>query len=137
MELIAVVMHADTSAHRFESAQALLNWGFANYTLRTIKPEEVIPPVPVILGTSDAVQPVLAEEPTVLLQKGQAGTMSQSFSLPSSVNAPVKAGDTLGTFSVTIDGSETVEIPLVAATDVPRLGLADIFTRILLSLFEE
>lgn len=136
MELIAVVMHADTSAHRFESAQTLLNWGFANYTLNTIKSEEAIPPIPVILGTSDAVQPVLAEEPTVLLQKGQAGTMSQAFSLPPSVDAPVKAGDTLGTFSVTIDGSETVEIPLVAATDVPRLSFTDIFMRMLLSLFE-
>lgn len=137
MELIAVVMHADTSAHRFESAQTLLNWGFANYTLNTIKPEEAIPPVPVILGTSDAVQPILAEEPTVLLQKGQAGTMSQAFSLPPSVAAPVKAGDTLGTFSMTIDGNETVEIPLVAATDVPRLSFTDIFMRMLLSLFEE
>ena len=77
MELIAVVMHADTSAQRFESAQTLLNWGFANYTLRTVKPEQALPPIPVLLGKSDAVQPILAEEPTILLQKGQAGTTVQ------------------------------------------------------------
>jgi len=136
MELIAVVMHADTSAHRFESAQTLLNWGFANYTLRTVRPEEVLPPVRVILGTSDAVQPILSEEPTILLQKGQAGTMEQSVDLPESVDAPVCAGDVLGSFSVSVDGSEKLEIPLVAASDVPRLGLSDIFLRMLLSLFQ-
>ena len=33
MELIAVVMHCKTSPDRFESAKALLNYGFANYAL--------------------------------------------------------------------------------------------------------
>jgi len=135
MELIAVVMHADTSAHRFESAQTLLNWGFANYTLRTVKPEEALPPVSVVLGKSDAVQPILAEEPSILLQKGQAGTMEQSVDLPDSVAAPISAGDVLGRFSVSVDGKEAASIPLIAATDVPRLGFSDIFLRMFRSLF--
>ena len=33
MELIAVVMHCKTSVDRFESAKALLNYGFSNYAL--------------------------------------------------------------------------------------------------------
>ena len=44
MELIAVVMHAPTSDDRFESAKALLNFGFANYTLLTVYPDQALPP---------------------------------------------------------------------------------------------
>ena len=38
MELIAVVMKSPTSAQRFESAKAMLTFGFANYTLVDVRP---------------------------------------------------------------------------------------------------
>ena len=59
MELIAVVLKAPTSTQRFESAKALLNYGFASYTLVEAVPEQVLPPIPVTLGREAFVQPVL------------------------------------------------------------------------------
>ena len=38
MELIAVVLGSPTSADRFETAKALLNYGFAGYSLVTVAP---------------------------------------------------------------------------------------------------
>lgn len=50
MELIAVILKGKTSAERFQDAQALLNYGFSAYTLKTVVPEAPLPPVPVQLG---------------------------------------------------------------------------------------
>ena len=57
MELIAVVLKAKTSEQRFESAKSLLNFGFANYTLTDVYPGQALPPVDVLLGEQDTVQP--------------------------------------------------------------------------------
>ena len=43
MELIAVVMKCPTSEKRFEGAKALLNFGFANYTLLDVHPDPARP----------------------------------------------------------------------------------------------
>ena len=72
MELIAVVMHCKSSVDRFESAKALLNYGFSNYALVTPEPEDGIPPVPVVLGTQEFVTPVPQSDAPLLLEKARA-----------------------------------------------------------------
>ena len=57
VEYIAVIMHGETSAKRFEDAKTLLSYGFANYTLADTSPAEILPPIPVILGKTQTVQP--------------------------------------------------------------------------------
>ena len=47
MELIAVILKGKTSPERFADAQTLLNYGFASYALKTVIPDEPLPPVPV------------------------------------------------------------------------------------------
>ena len=69
MELIAVVMHCKSSVDRFESAKALLNYGFSNYALVTPEPEDGIPPVPVVLGTQEFVTPVPQSNAPLLLER--------------------------------------------------------------------
>ncbi len=135
MELIAVGVHAPTSDDRFESAKALLNFGFAHYALLTVQPEQALPPVDVVLGESAVVQPLLSDQPTVLLEKAQAGNAQQSLSLAESVEAPVEAGQKLGELTVSVDGQTVASIPLVAAEAVPRLGLGGIFLRLLDGMF--
>ncbi len=135
MELIAVVMHAPTSDDRFESAKALLNFGFANYALLTVTPQQAIPPVDVVLGESAVVQPILSEAPTVLLEKAQIGNAQQSLVLAESVEAPVEAGQKLGELNVTVDGKTVASIPITATQEVPRLSIGGVFYRLLKGLF--
>ena len=47
MELIAVILGGSTSDKRFTDAKALLNYGFAAYSLVTVTPESPLPAVPV------------------------------------------------------------------------------------------
>lgn len=135
MELIAVVMHAPTSNDRFESCKTLLNYGFANYAITPVYPDQAIPPVEVLLGTQDTVQPVTARECSILLEKSKTGAVTTQLEVVQQVEAPVEPGQKLGELRVLVDGEQVDTIDLVAAQEVPRLSMAGIFKRMLDTLF--
>ena len=135
MELIAVVMHAPTSNDRFESCKTLLNYGFANYAITPVYPDQAIPPVEVLLGAQDTVQPVAARECSILLEKSKTGTVTTQLEVAQQVEAPVEPGQKLGELRVLVDGEQVDTIDLIAAQEVPRLSIGGIFKRMLDSLF--
>ena len=131
MELIAVVLHCDSSGDRFQSAKQLLDFGFANYAL--VYPDEAveIPAVAVELGKAEAVTPVAEDLTPVLVEKSQAATVTTQVEVAESVAAPVEAGQRLGTLTMRSDGAPLKSIPLVAPEAVERLTWWDV-TRALL-----
>ena len=135
MELISVIMKGASSAQRFEDAKALLSYGFSTYALKTIVPEETLPPVPVELGTQATVQPVLGEGNVLLLEKARAGGLTQTVELVDSVAAPVEAGDRLGTLTVTAGEETAAEIPILAGETVPRVTFSQMLRRLLRTAF--
>lgn len=135
MELIAVVMHAPTSNDRFESAKALLSYGFSNYALVPVYPDQAIAPVPVLLGEQETVQPVPARACSILMEKAKTGSITTELVLPESVEAPVEAGQKLGQIVVCVDGDQVDAIDLIASAPVERLSVGSIFKRFLNSLF--
>ncbi len=134
-EYIAVILHGETSAERFEAAKLLLDHAFANYKAVTVTPDAALPPVAVTLGDADYVQPTAAEAPRLLLRKSQAGSLTQTVTLPESVSAPVEAGQELGTLTVWDSGGNALcTIPLTAGEAVGRLSFGRIFLRLLQAL---
>ena len=137
MELIAVVLKSPTGQQRFEDAKALLNYGFSTYALLHTAPEEPFPAIPVVLGETETVQPCIdPQEAVALVQKSQAGGLSQSVTLAEQVEAPVSAGQELGTLTVTDAAGETVQsIPIRAAQSVERLTFGTMLRRMLSAAF--
>ncbi len=132
MELIAVVLKAPSSEQRFADARALLDYGFANYALVTVTPEQPLAPVAVHLGESAAVQPVLTEDNTLLLEKAAAAGMTQTVTLAEGVDAPVAQGDRLGELTVADgEGNTLAVLPILAGQDVPRLTWWQMAKRVL------
>lgn len=131
MELIAVVMHCKTSPDRFESAKALLNYGFANYALVDPMENLTIEPVPVVLGRQELVQVQAQGAGTILIDKALAGSVTCAVELDESVTAPVLKGQQLGTLRVEAGGRLLREIALAAAQEVPALGFPDIWRMML------
>ena len=132
MELIAVIMKAPDKDTRSSDAKALLSYGFAAYTLAPAAPEEPLPPVPVAMGTQDAVQPVLeTPEATVLLEKAAASGLTREVRLEPSVAAPVTAGQVLGELTLKSGGDTVLTVPLTAGEDVARRSWGQIFTSLL------
>lgn len=133
MELIAVVLHCASSTDRFESAKALLNYGFSNYALVTPEPGE-LPAVPVTLGTSMEITPVLADETPILIDKALAAGIETNVRVDGSVTAPVEAGQTLGTLTITSGGQTIAERDLIAPEAVGALRWGDVYLQMLRAL---
>ena len=130
MELIAVVMGADTSRNRFGACKSLLDYGFANYALASAElPED--PSVPVILGREKQVMLQLSETGDLLVDKASKNRISRELILEPSVDAPVEAGQQLGTL-ILRDGEKILkELPLVASGSVDRLTWGELFVKVL------
>ena len=135
MELIAVVLHAETSEKRFETAKALLTFGFANYALVDVYPGEALPPIDVKLGESPVVQPVMENTGRLLVAKGDKDKISTSIELTDCVEAPVEKGQKLGTMTIYLDGVEQQAIPIVADEAVAKLKFGGIMERFMSRLF--
>ena len=132
MELIAVILGGSTSDKRFSDAKALLNYGFAAYSLVTVTPESPLPAVPVTLGTQKTVQSVLTSENALLLEKSRANGLTQAVSLPESIDAPVEESEPLGTLDIfDADGTPVASLPLLAGESIPHLTWSELFCRLL------
>jgi len=130
MELIAVVMGAETSPIRNAACKQLLDYGFANFAL--VSPELTeVQGVPVKLGKADSVSVRLGESSGLLVDKGQKSGITTEISLEPSVTAPVSEGQRLGTMTVASGQQVLSEVPLVAAESVERLSRWDLFVMVL------
>jgi D-alanyl-D-alanine carboxypeptidase (penicillin-binding protein 5/6) len=129
MELIAVVMGAETSKDRFAACKSMLDYGFANFAL--VVPERKEGQVPVKLGLQETVTAVPAEDVHLLVEKQQKGDVTVQIQLQEQMSAPLSQGQRLGTMTVRSGEQILAQIPMVAATSVPRLTWGQIFARIL------
>lgn len=135
MELIAVVMGAETSDKRFETAKSLLSYGFANYTLMDVYPGQALAPMDVQLGEQETVQPVQERPCRILVEKTDVDKVTTELTLAEDVEAPVEAGQKLGSMTVYVDGVERDVVDIVAECAVERLTIGKIFSRFLKTLF--
>ena len=134
MELICAVLHAPSSAERFEAAKTLLDYGFATYGLVEVWPEGALDPVPVVRGREAWVQPVVSGIPMLLAEKTRLAGLERRIVLAESIEAPVAEGDFLGEMVVFSEGQELLRVPLTAAEPVARLTFWDIYRRLLRQL---
>jgi D-alanyl-D-alanine carboxypeptidase (penicillin-binding protein 5/6) len=112
MELIAVVMGAETSKDRFAACKQMLDYGFANYAL--VAPEVPEGAVPVKLGTRSRVGVVPARQVQLLVDRGQRGDVTVQLQLEEGLTAPVSRGQRLGTLTVRSGEQILAQVPMVA-----------------------
>lgn len=134
-EYIAVIMHAESIESRNKDASALLDYGFANFRLCPLTSGEELPDVAVELGTEASVTPVYDGGGAVLLRTKDAQGLTWSLDLPESVAAPVRAGERLGTLTLSNDSGPVAEVPILAGGTSERLSAPGIFIRLVSLLF--
>ena len=130
LELIAVVLGADTSQNRFAACKSLLDYGFANYALYSPAMQEGAS-VPVTLGQSESVAVVPETSPQLLVEKSKVNTITSEVTLEPSVDAPVAQSQKLGMLTVKAGEELLAEIPLVSEAAVERLGFPAIMGMVL------
>lgn len=131
VEFIAVVLNCSSSADRFQSAKALLDYGFANYALASAEPNEPLQPIHVVLGETDTLTPVLQETAPILIEKGEQAKITKTVSVCEEIAAPIAAGQQLGTLTLSAGERVLAEIPIIAPEAVERLTLWETVVRLL------
>ncbi len=127
MQLICVVMAAETRDIRNEIAKKLFDYGFANYTYENFPAQELEEMR--VLGGKSATVPLSYEGYDFVTDKVNAGKTECKITLPESVKAPVKAGDEIGKVVYELNGEVVAERPITAAADVERVGFYDVLYR--------
>lgn len=130
MELIAVVMGCTTSKERTATCKSMLDHGFANFAVV----EPTLPDAPrvaVTLGRASSVGVHIAESDGILIDKAKRSSVTTQVTLEENVDAPVSAGQRLGTLTLRAGEEVLAEFPLVADEGVPRLTWGEIWLGIL------
>jgi len=122
VEFVAVVLGAWTDQARFDQASTLLDWGFEHYQVRALaSAEETMGVVPVSDYLDVGVAAIVADAVSVPVFDLD-GEVASSVSLAADVEAPVEAGQRLGTLTVKQGDRLLAQLPLVAAEGIERPG---------------
>ena len=133
--LVAVSLGAPSSKDRFDAARTLLDYGFANYQSLTAElPADAPKTLPVARGAEETVELSYTAPGSFLAAKGDDAQLEVRLALPESVEAPVAAGQQLGTVTVLRGGQTLAEYPVAAANDVAALSFGLCFRRLVEAL---
>lgn len=131
MSLIAVVLGAQTSDERFESAANLLDYGFANYEV--IAPqidESMITQVRVKNGKEKSILPIYNETDKILVKKGSE-EITYSYNIEKSVAAPVAEKAVLGEITIKSGDNIIKKIELYAGKPIEKISFSFVFKEML------
>lgn len=122
MNLIAVVLGADTSEHRFQTASNLLDFGFAEYAVVAPQIDEAqITPVKIKNGKVKSVVPIYNQTDKLLVKKGDIN-ITYAYEIEDSVSAPVENGAELGEISIKSGDDVIKTITLVSPKAIEKIS---------------
>ncbi|WP_428483223.1 D-alanyl-D-alanine carboxypeptidase family protein [Rhodopila sp.] len=122
---VILVLNGMNSMHeRAEESERLMDWLFFNFEDVTLfTAGDVVDSVPVWLGTERTVPLVAGRDLIVTMPRNWRQKASIKVSYDAPLRAPVTKGATVGKLTVTGEGVPQMDVPLLAAEDVGRLGL--------------
>ena len=132
VELIAVIMKADSSKIRNAEAISLLNYGFRICQTYKDANDTPLAPLPVKKGIADTV-PLYYSGPFnyVSVDGSDISAIEKRIDLPMEVNAPVVKGDIAGQAVYTLDGKEIGFVNILYGETVEMATFADYFMDVL------
>ncbi len=129
MQLIAVVLGAPSTADRFGSATALLDYGFANYEVATADTESFDKIA--VRGGEETEIPLALENANVIVKKGNKDKLTVNCILPEFLRAPVEAGEQVGEAELSIDGTVVQKKPILAGATAKRIHFGKMYLKML------
>lgn len=132
MRVIAVVAGADSSKSRFNAVSSMFNHAFGSFKAEKLlgAGEFAAQRVKVAGGKERSVGVTVSEDIVRLAPRSDKAAAELRLELPDKVKAPVRKGDVVGKGYVVVDGTAVREFDLVAAEDVARASIWDLFRRI-------
>ncbi len=123
LRLVAVVLGSQHKLTNFKEAAEMLSQGFLNYEMHSVakKGMPIAQSVAVTGAENPSIKPVWGADAGVFVKRGDANNaIKVDYNLPASIQAPVKAGQQIGTANVTAGGKTVATIALLAPSDIAR-----------------
>lgn len=119
--MIAIVMGCDKVRKRASEAQALLEYGFRNFsTVEAVKKGASFGPVKVKRGKLNHLTLTAVEEGRVTIEKGKENLISVNPDLPKFVVAPIQKGQVLAKVLIQNEGKVVKQVNLISSSDIAK-----------------
>ncbi|WP_027363421.1 D-alanyl-D-alanine carboxypeptidase family protein [Desulfotruncus alcoholivorax] len=136
LRLISVVLGTPEPRSHFRETIKIFNYGFARYeSVNFAEKGDKLDTVKVDKGVIDRVGVVAGEEIAVAVPKGQKKKIRGDKNISEGVEAPVKKGQKVGEFVVTLDGREIQKFPLLAQTGVNKASVLQQMYKVMNKVF--
>lgn len=135
MRLVAVTLGCESDEERFSEAKELLDHGFGSFEKFTPEIDLTqVKTIPITRGITDETTPIIKTQGVeCVIKKGRAADVKYEYTFVEELEAPVKKGQFMGEYLVTLDGAEVFRSEIVAKEDIPRLN----FLRCMHLIFRE
>ena len=121
--MIAIVMGASNEKARADSAMALLSYGFRFYETHKLYDASKPLITPKLWKGQDNQLPIgVAEDVQVTVKRGQYDQLKATMDIPSTLIAPFKKGQQVGTLRIMLADQPVQTVPLIALNDAPQCG---------------
>lgn len=126
LRLISVVIGAKTGAERFSQAGTLLDYGFANFENKKLfsANQELEQEINIKGGKIKSIKPIVEKDVFALSKKSDKAEIETKIEL-NEADAPILAGDKVGTLYVVKNGQVVDEINLVSPIDIENYKYSD------------
>ncbi|RUM94986.1 MAG: hypothetical protein DSZ28_00415 [Thiothrix sp.] len=123
MRLISVVLGANSDKARSEHSRSLIRYGFRFFETRQLYSKaQKLSSARVWKGTEKNIPLGLNQDLFVTYPRGQYEQLSAQLDRPKVLQAPVVAGQNVGTITVTLNNNNLLNVPLVALNSVEEGG---------------
>ncbi|HHU91447.1 MAG TPA: D-alanyl-D-alanine carboxypeptidase [Clostridiaceae bacterium] len=127
-KFISVILGSDSNDHRFSETARLLDFAFSNWeTARIEKKDMDAGTIKVKKGVVTEIPVVFSDNAVVVVNKGSKSKITETVEMPEIINAPVKAGQSIGVLNIDLEGEILASIDIVAAKDSPKCTFGLIF----------
>lgn len=125
MRLIAVVLGTDSDQARARETQKLLSYGFRNYESKRLYDSGAAlkQQVRVWYGRTESVDLVVEEPVLLTFLRGSEKQLEAQVVVPTQLEAPIQAGQKLGSLRITLHGELLLERDLVADRKIEQGSL--------------
>lgn len=123
MRLISVVMGTKSEEARAAESQKLLAYGFRFYETRSLYSEgDKLSSAQVWSGKATKVDLGVGQAVKLTLPRGRADDLNAKMSVDEIIKAPLEPGQELGRLTISLDGEELADVPVVALQGVEQAG---------------
>jgi D-alanyl-D-alanine carboxypeptidase (penicillin-binding protein 5/6) len=121
--LILVATGLSSKQARFRESQRLLEYGFRNFkSYKLFTAGQVVEDANVWLGNTGKVSLAPENDVVLTLSRRDRSRMKVKLNYNAPIPAPIVVGQNLATVTIIIEGKEPIVIPLVAQSNVEKLG---------------